>query len=457
MVKKNNPLVFPFIKYISPTWYLNLCPIGNITFFVDYDKLSEKDKFNITYDNKYNSEKISKIDAAYQAFQLGIIKPIEYQLIINELEIELLDNYRFVKKYYHPFWVFYIFFIRIISFKNPANELVCLLKTFKIKKKPIDKITIYNDYFEKYDSNLILCNKKITIIIPTLNRYDYLKDVLLDFTKQTYTNFKLIIIDQSDYFNSDFYTKFPLDIKIIRQNEKALWLARNTGVQNSDTDIIAFSEDDVRIPNNWLENHLKCLDYYQCDISNGVFYPIGSEIPAHRKVFKYSEQFATGNTCMYKSVFHKTGLFDRQFEKMRAGDGEFGLRCYLNGIKSISNPLAFCEDVKAPTGGLREMGSWDAFRPKKLLAPRPIPSVLYMTRKYFGNQAAILSCIINVPPSIIPYKYKKNKLIPFFGIVISILIFPLIVYTIFKSWFISSRMLKEGPKIDVLNNLVLND
>ena len=33
--------------------------------------------------------------------------------------------------------------------------------------------------------------------------------------------------------------------------------------------------------------------------------------------------------------------FDKQFEKMRMGDGEFGVRAYLKGYKNISNPNAY--------------------------------------------------------------------------------------------------------------------
>ena len=42
------------------------------------------------------------------------------------------------------------------------------------------------------------------------------------------------------------------------------------------------------------------------------------------------------------------------------------------------------------------MGSWDAFRPKSILAPRPVPSVLYYYRKYFGNKAAKLAVVKEV-------------------------------------------------------------
>jgi glycosyltransferase involved in cell wall biosynthesis len=232
-----------------------------------------------------------------------------------------------------------------------------------------------------------------------------------------------------------------------------LWLARNTGIEHASTNLIAFSEDDVRIPIDWLKNHLKCLDYYQCDISNGVFFPEGKDVPTSKKMFKYAEQFATGNACMYKSVFYKTGLFDRQFEKMRAGDGEYGLRCYLNGFTAISNPLAFCEDLKASTGGLRHVGSWDWWRSKSLLSPRPIPSVLYFIRKYFGNENSVIFIINNVIPSFVPYKYKGSKMAIIPLIFIVIFLFPLFLYPVFLSWKKSTLMLSKGSDIKYLKIL----
>ena len=64
----------------------------------------------------------------------------------------------------------------------------------------------------------------------------YLRDVLLDLEKQTYTHFEVIIIDQSEPYDSKFYNNFSLDINLIRQEEKALWLARNTAVKASKGD-----------------------------------------------------------------------------------------------------------------------------------------------------------------------------------------------------------------------------
>jgi glycosyltransferase involved in cell wall biosynthesis len=285
------------------------------------------------------------------------------------------------------------------------------------------------------------------VIIPTLNRYEYLKDVLEDLEQQDYQNFEVIIVDQSEPFQNAFYDDFKLDINLIYQEEKALWLARNTAIRESKGDIIMLSEDDVRIEKNWIGEHLKCLDFFEADVSAGVFYPQGGSIPKERNFFALASQFATGNAALYKTVFNEIGLFDRQFEKQRMGDGEFGLRAYLADFKSVSNPLASCIDVKAGEGGLREMGSWDAFRPKKLFAPRPIPSVLYLFRKYFGIKAARFALLKTIPSSIIPYRYKQNSVMMLIGVFISFLLLPFVLIQVLRSWRLASIKLNEGDKI----------
>ncbi len=158
----------------------------------------------------------------------------------------------------------------------------------------------------------------------------------------------------------------------------------------------------------------------------------------------------TGNVMLQKSIFKAIGLFDRQFEKQRMGDGEFGLRAFCNGYKNISNPLAKRLHLKVNSGGLREMGSWDAFRTKHLFQPRPIPSVLYFYRRYFGNKQSILAVLRTVPISIIPYKYKGNKPLLLISAVIAVMLSPILCYQVIKSWRLSSKKLKEGPEIEML-------
>ena len=144
-----------------------------------------------------------------------------------------------------------------------------------------------------------------------------------------------------------------------------------------------------------------------------------------------------------KEIFTKIGLFDTKFEKQRMGDGEFGLRAYLSGYRNISNPLAKRIHLKVGQGGLRQMGSWDGWRPKKFFGPRPVPSILYLFRKYYGNSAARWALLKNVPASIVPYQFKGNKVFIVLGIFISILIVPIVSVQVIFSWYKSSSILKN--------------
>ena len=254
-------------------------------------------------------------------------------------------------------------------------------------------------------------------------------------------------------FQEDFYSNFNLDIEIIKQQEKALWLARNSAVRISQGELLLLFDDDSRVEIDWITNHIKCIDFFKAEVSSGVsISTVGAKVPENYSFFRVSDQIDTGNVLIKKEVFRAIGLFDRQFEKQRMGDGEFGLRSHLYGFLNISNPFTERLHLKVSTGGLRQMGSWDGFRPKKILGPRPVPSVVYYYRRYFGKKRSLLALLRGVPPSIMPYRFKKNKRIMLVGFIVSILIFPLIVLQVLISWNKASEKLKQGPIISKLDS-----
>lgn len=116
----------------------------------------------------------------------------------------------------------------------------------------------------------------------------------------------------------------------------------------------------------------------------------------------------------------------------------------------MSNPLAERIHLKVEEGGLRQMGSWDGFRPKRFFAPRPVPSVLYLRRKYFGNHLAKLMLLFSIPGSVIPYKYKANRLLKFIASISLIITWPVIVSQVLLSWAKASEKIKAGPLIEKL-------
>lgn len=448
-------MTFIFLKYISPTWYFNLNPIGNNTYFPDYELLNDEEQKVIQWDENYSTIGVSKLDASYQAWNRGVIVTSpEFKLQIENIIPSAEDNYRFVRKYFHPLWSVYVLLIRLLSLKNPLNEITSFWRQRKVQRIDLCAMVIHHQKkIQEFNSGILAENPKVAVIIPTLNRYTWLSDALKDLEAQEYTNFEVIVVDQSEPFQPEFFSKFNLKIKVIQQEEKALWKARNTAIQSTDAEFLLLYDDDSRTEKDWISAHLKCLDYFQADISSGVSLSIiGAKIPKNYSFYRWSDQLDTGNAMVRRDVFRRIGLFDLQFEKQRQGDCEFGLRAYLNGFKNISNPQAKRIHLKVGEGGLRQMGSWDGWRPKSWLAPRPIPSVLYLVRKYFGRDAALYSILISVPPSLLPYKYKRNHTLI---LLLSFLVLPLLPFVgwqVWRSFRISTQMLQNGANIAALKH-----
>jgi GT2 family glycosyltransferase len=444
-------LIFPFLKYIDPTWYFNLPSKARTAYFPDYDQISNEERLLINLDQRYSSRDVSRMDAAYAALRKGfILADATKALRLEEIHPVISDNYLFVRKYYSPIWSWYVLLLRLMTLHNPFREIHAFIRQSEAKRVRLyDRVYPHEAAYRLFDSALVRSAPKVSVIIPTLNRYTYLKDALRDLERQDYRNFDVIIADQSDPFRPDFYKEFQLDIKLIRQEEKALWLARNAAVKSSDAEYLLLYDDDSRVEHDWISQHVKCLDYFRADISAGVsISKVGAKVPENYSFLRWADQLDTGNAFIKRDVFRRIGLFDRQFERQRMGDGEFGMRAYLAGFKSISNPYARRLHLKVGEGGLRQMGSWDAFRPKSWLAPRPIPSVLYLSRKYFGNKVAVYMLLAAVPPSLIPYQHKSNRILKFFGIFLAVVFLPVVLFQIFISWKQSSKKLQMGDAID---------
>lgn len=440
---------FGFLIYLQPTHYFRLFRTSGYGIFPKVSLLDPVILSQLKLDKDFNSEAARHYDLSWQAIQKGYIGTTETYQRFEQLPLE--DEYRFIRKYFNRVWVVYVLLIRLLSFKNSVKELKAFFATRGTKRSCYLETPIRYENWKDFKSQIVESQPKVSVIIPTLNRYPYLKDVLKDLELQEYTNFEVLVVDQSVPFQSDFYKSFKLDLQVIFQKEKALWLARNTAIKTAKGDYVLLFDDDSRVDSQWISNHLKCLDYFNADLSSGVsISKVGAEIPANYRFFRVSDQLDTGNVLIKKHVFQTIGLFDRQFEKQRMGDGEYGLRAYLAGFLNVSNPYSERLHLKVGTGGLREMGSWDAFRTKKWFAPRPIPSVLYLYRNYFGNKAAKRALLRTVPMSIMPYQFKKNKPLLVLGVFVSLLLLPLVLFQVFKSWRLAGEKLNEGALVEAL-------
>lgn len=102
----------------------------------------------------------------------------------------------------------------------------------------------------------------ISVIIPTYNREDALRDSIADVLKQDYPNFEAIVVDQTATHKPEIQQYLEEmsnqgKIRWFRVNWASLPGARNYAVRRAKGEIILFIDDDVQLPENFLANHAK--------------------------------------------------------------------------------------------------------------------------------------------------------------------------------------------------------
>ena len=102
----------------------------------------------------------------------------------------------------------------------------------------------------------------ISVIIPTYNREEPLRDSIADVLKQDYPHLELLAIDQTPTHKPEIeaYLQSQANagkIRWFRVNWASLPGARNYGVRRANGEIIIFLDDDVVLPEGFLKAHAR--------------------------------------------------------------------------------------------------------------------------------------------------------------------------------------------------------
>ncbi len=101
---------------------------------------------------------------------------------------------------------------------------------------------------------------KISIIIPTFNRRDYITIALDSVLKQTYKDYEIIIIDDgSNDDTKEVLKSYQGNIRYFYQDNSGIPTTRNKGIREARGDYIAFLDsDDYWLPEK-LERQIECF------------------------------------------------------------------------------------------------------------------------------------------------------------------------------------------------------
>ncbi|MFA5336437.1 MAG: glycosyltransferase family A protein [Candidatus Omnitrophota bacterium] len=183
---------------------------------------------------------------------------------------------------------------------------------------------------------------KISVVIPTYNREEYLKAAVESVLAQTYGDFEVIVVDDgSTDGTARAASSFGPKVRYILQKNSQVGAARNNGIRNSTGEYIALLDSD----DMWSPEHLEtCLEAAE-SAGAGVAYsgscmvgPEGKAIeklpagdfhgdPLFELVAGLSSRGCNASSCLIrKELFGKAGYFSEIRDLSASADWEMWTR-----------------------------------------------------------------------------------------------------------------------------------
>ena len=215
--------------------------------------------------------------------------------------------------------------------------------------------------------------KLVTIIIPNINGLEHLNTCYSSILKQSYSNYKIILVDNNSTDGSVEFTMtgFPM-IEIIKfDHNSGFAKAVNAGIEIAlkkyNSPYILLLNNDIELTDNFLKDTLatfnsepdadiiavKMMNFYDRSIiddagnfitkKGGTSYPRGN---AEKDTGQYDTPGYIFGACAgaafyKKTVFEKIGLFDEDFFAYLE-DIDFSFRAQLAGFKCFYQPNSIC-------------------------------------------------------------------------------------------------------------------
>ncbi|MCD6472972.1 glycosyltransferase [Candidatus Aerophobetes bacterium] len=191
---------------------------------------------------------------------------------------------------------------------------------------------------------------KASIIIPSYNRKIILKESLIPLFNQNYPKdkYEIVLVDDGSTDGTEEMVKSlpsPCRLKYLKNRERmGAPKTRNRGIKKAEGEFIIFTDSDVIVLSDFIEQHLNYHKKYKNAIVSGELIQISSldEVGKKRKgILDISfSPFDTANVSVRKDFLLEVGLFDESFSAYGWQDIELGYRLIKRGLKRKKNRSA---------------------------------------------------------------------------------------------------------------------
>jgi glycosyltransferase involved in cell wall biosynthesis len=208
-------------------------------------------------------------------------------------------------------------------------------------------------------------NRGITVIICTWNRSASLQTTLQSLNEQKYCDdldIEVIVVDNNSTDNTKSVVENLADswklgaLRYAFEPKQGKQFALNHGIQLSIKPILAFTDDDILFPKDWIKNIAEAFEDPSLELTGGktqIIWPKsekpnwyhhtmaailgGVDLGDHQlKPPPVSYAPAGGNLVARRTLFDHVGYFSESH--FRHMDYEFGMRCANAGINSAYEP-----------------------------------------------------------------------------------------------------------------------
>ncbi len=365
------------------------------------------------FDSDYQSLQMQALDFGYNALRtLGAVPLYSKGLFPasekEKIQISVKDRYVF---YIKNFKIDHALFMLYRKGFWKLSEWKGFLYAKNNFKQEFDK-----SLFPPRKLHLIEGKPTVSYIIPTMLRQDFTLRLLDDLSKQTYSPTQVVVVDATpeNVRNESLYNpqNYTFELTVLWQKSKGSCRARNEGIAVCTGEYIVFGDDDIRVPADFIENHIRFLQTYKAGGCNGLDIMAANPdqdlndlkirleaIDAKRWVAGSAQMFSNANSCVKKVYVDQLVGNDVNYDGGYGEDGDFGISLLKLGIPVLHNPFSTNLHLKPPIGGYRFWGTqarimgkkrktqpWELDTPVKWIRPVPSPTLMYQFHKQYTPQ-----------------------------------------------------------------------
>ncbi|MBF0511928.1 MAG: glycosyltransferase [Candidatus Omnitrophica bacterium] len=196
---------------------------------------------------------------------------------------------------------------------------------------------------------------KVSVIIPTYNRGQYIQQALESVLAQTFHDYEIIVIDDGSTDNTqEILRRFKGKIRSMRQDNQGISKTRNQAISRSNGQYIAFLDSDDYWVSEKLEEQVRILDrhphvglvYARMPIINEQGERIGMKPSGvcgrnFKELLEVWGDLPTSTIMTRKECFERAGLFDTSLCTMEDIDMWIRIARYYDLYEIENKVLAY--------------------------------------------------------------------------------------------------------------------